>query len=71
MTEKLLTVTEVARMLNITRPGVWRQLRENRFPNARRCECGQSMLIPLSDLITSIKQHPAGRLRKPKSGHRQ
>jgi hypothetical protein len=53
--KKRLTTTEVARELGVCKQRVAAKLNQGHYPNASRCECGLSMMIPREDVDLDIK----------------
>lgn len=56
MSEKpRLTMQEVARELGVCKQRVAAKYNQGHFPNASRCECGHSVMIPREDVDLDIK----------------
>ena len=49
-----LTTQQVATILGVCRQRVAAKLMQGHFPNAGRCECGHTILIPLSDIEADL-----------------
>ena len=63
MTEKTkYTVIEAVKYLGITKQRILQKLKKGHYPHSYLCECGQSYIIPLADLIADrSKERKPGR----------
>lgn len=62
MAKQRLTTLEVAKELGVCPQRISAKLNQGHFPNASRCECGRSIMIPKEDVDLEIKHR--GRKKK-------
>lgn len=61
-----MLVHEMAKFLGVSRARVVQKVNQGHFPNAHRCECGHAIVIPDSDLWSSLSSDDKPDRRKAK-----